>query len=133
MTASNAQQVQVTPYDLIGGGEGLRRLVNRFYDVMDQDPAAAGIRRMHAPDLTPMREKLFDWLGEWMGGPARYRERPDRTCMMSAHMSYAIGGDERDQWMHCMRQALADSALPADLQQLFEGYFQQMADRLRNR
>jgi len=128
-----AEQVQITPYELLGGEEALRRLVNRFYDVMDQDPAAAGIRRMHAPDLSPMREKLFDWLGEWMGGPARYRERPDRTCMMSAHMPYAIGADERDQWMRCMRAALAELELADDVRAFFEHNFQLVADRLRNR
>ncbi|MGD9601260.1 MAG: group II truncated hemoglobin [Gammaproteobacteria bacterium] len=128
-----AAQVQITPYELLGGEEALRRLVDRFYELMDQDPAAAGLRRMHAADLSPMRAKLFDWLSEWMGGPARYRERPDRACMMSAHMPYAIGADERDQWMHCMRTALAELELAAEVREFFAHNFQQVADRLRNR
>ena len=51
-----------SPYDQLGGAPALRRLVDGFYDAMDADPAAAGIRRMHDSDLGPIRDKLFDWL-----------------------------------------------------------------------
>ena len=36
-----------TPYQLLGGKEGVRRLCDAFYDCMDQLPEAADIRRMH--------------------------------------------------------------------------------------
>ncbi|MDX9952362.1 MAG: hemoglobin-like protein, partial [Methylophilaceae bacterium] len=48
-----------TFFELLGGTEKIRDIVERFYDIMDSDPRAAGIRAMHAPDLTSAREKLF--------------------------------------------------------------------------
>lgn len=122
-----------SPYDRLGGAPALRRLVDAFYDAMDQDPAAAGIRAMHDPDLGPIRDKLFDWLSGWAGGPAIYNDRPDRTCIMSAHSPYGIGPAERDQWMACMRTALAGLDISDDVRTMFDAAFSRLADGLRNR
>jgi hemoglobin len=43
-----AQRIELTPYQQIGGEDAVRRLADRFYEIMDGDPAAAGIRAMHA-------------------------------------------------------------------------------------
>ncbi|MDP1736343.1 MAG: group II truncated hemoglobin [Caulobacter sp.] len=122
-----------SPYELLGGAPVLRRLVDAFYDVMDRDPAAAGIRALHAADLTDIRDKLFDWLSGWSGGPPVYNARPDRKCIMSAHAPYAIGPAERDQWMACMRQALAGLEIDEEVRAMFDGAFTRLADGLRNR
>lgn len=122
-----------TPYERLGAAPVLRRLVDDFYDIMDRDPAAAGIRAMHAADLTDIRDRLFDWLSGWSGGPPVYNARPDRKCIMSAHAPYAIGPAERDQWMGCMRQALAGLEINDDVRDLFEAAFARLADGLRNR
>ena len=55
--ASQVQQ-QATPFDLIGGHPAIQRIVERFYDLMEQDPAYAELRALHAPDLSPMRRSL---------------------------------------------------------------------------
>ncbi|MDO8295812.1 MAG: group II truncated hemoglobin [Caulobacter sp.] len=122
-----------SPYDRLGGAPALRRLVDGFYDAMDQDPAATSIRRMHQADLGPIRDKLFDWLSGWSGGPPLYNARPDRACIMSAHAPYAIGPAERDQWMACMRTALAGLEIEGDVRAMFEAAFSRLADGLRNR
>lgn len=122
-----------SPYDRLGGAPALRKLVDAFYDAMDQDPAAAGIRTMHDPDLGPIRDKLFDWLSGWAGGPPVYNARPDRTCIMSAHAPYAIGPAERDQWMACMRTALASLEVGDDVRAMFDAAFSRLSDGLRNR
>ncbi len=122
-----------SPYDQLGGAPAVRRLVDAFYDAMDADPDAAGIRRMHHADLGPIRDKLFDWLSGWAGGPQLYSQRPDRACIMSAHAPYAIGPAERDQWMGCMRTALDSLTLEPDVRELFESAFGRLANGLRNR
>jgi len=38
--ANQASEQQTTMYDWIGGEEGVRKLVNRFYDIMDSDEEA---------------------------------------------------------------------------------------------
>jgi hemoglobin len=124
---------QVVPYDLIGGAEGLTRIVDRFYEIMDTDPAAAGIRAMHGADLAPIREKLFDFLSGWLGGPSLYFQRPDRKCLTSAHQPYAIGEAERDQWLMCMTRALEDTGVDKATRELLKKPFFMIADFIRNR
>ena len=58
--------------------------------------------RLHAADLSPMRERLPEFLSGWLGGPPLYFQRPDHNCIVSAHRPFAIGPDERDQWLMCM-------------------------------
>jgi len=135
MTASETEQAAAaaatpaaTPYDLIGGEMVVRRIVDRFYDIMDSAPEAAGIRAMHAADLGPMRQALFEFLSGWLGGPRSYAK-----CIMSAHRPFAIGDAERDAWMLCMRQALTDSGVTGELYDLLDGAFLRMASAFRNR
>jgi len=121
-----------TPYELIGGEPAVRRLVDGFYDRMVTSTAAKELREMHARDLGPMREKLFDFLSGWLGGPPRYFERADRQCMTSVHAHYVIGARERDQWLECMRLALNALEAPEDTVRLIDAAFVHVAEALRN-
>lgn len=117
-----------TPYMLIGAEAGLRALVDRFYDIMDTEPAAAGIRAMHAADLGPMRQALFEFMSGWLGGPRLYSR-----CVMSAHRQFSIGVDERDQWLMCMRRALSDAQVDPSVEKMLQQPLFAIADALRNR
>ena len=66
---------QKTLFEELGGAEKIRDLVEKFYDIMDTDQRVAGIRAMHAADLTEAREKLFMFITGWSGGPSLYIER----------------------------------------------------------
>ena len=124
---------QVLPYELIGGEAGLRRIVDRFYEIMDRDPRAATIRAMHGADLAPIREKLFEFLSGWLGGPPLYFQRAGSVCITSAHRPFAIGAAERDQWVMCMRQALIDEGISAETRELLDQPIFMIADFVRNR
>ena len=63
------------PYEQIGGAEGVRELVGRFYDHMDSLPEAQTIRGLHAASLRVSREKLFLFLSGWLGGPDLYQQK----------------------------------------------------------
>lgn len=122
-----------TPYQIVGGEVVVRRIASRFYDIMDSAPEAASIRALHGRDLTAVRERLFEFLSGWLGGPPLYFQRPDHKCIMSAHRPFAIGAAERDAWMMCMRRALEEAGLPADYRTVLEQAFQRMAEAFRNR
>ena len=119
-------------FDALGAEPGVRALVDRFYDLMELEPAYAGIRRLHPASLDGSRDKLYWFLCGWLGGPQHYVERFGHPRLRARHLPYAIGSAERDQWLACMRQALAergiDAALAAQLQQAFAG----TADWMRN-
>jgi len=122
-----------TPYELLGGGDGVRRLAEQFYDIMAQDTGAAAIRAMHATDLAPVVEKLTGFLSGWLGGPRTYFERADSPCIMSLHRRYPIGAAERDQWLHCMRRALKQCGADDALCALLDPAFSRLADGMRSR
>jgi hemoglobin len=127
-----AQPAQ-TPYERIGGEAGVRALVSRFYQLMDELPEAYGIRRLHPPDLAGSEEKLFMFLSGWLGGPPLFASRYGHPRLRARHLPFAIGRAERDQWLLCMNQALeeqvADPALRAPLYKAIAD----LADHMRNR
>jgi hemoglobin len=122
-----------TPFALIGGEPEVRRLVEAFYDAMEQRPVYAELRAIHAPDLTPMRARLADYLTQWMGGPRVYAERhPGRGCIVSAHGPFPIDGRMADQWLACMREAFEAAAVAPEVRAMLDPAFTAMCQGLRN-
>lgn len=95
-----------TPYERLGGLPVLQAISDRFYDLMDADPAYAELRAMHAPDLSRMRLALAQFLMGWSGGPRDWFDANPGRCMMSAHKGYAIGEDLAEQWAQAMERAV---------------------------
>ena len=102
--ASTAQ----TPYEALGGRPVIERIVDRFYDLMDQDPAYRELRNLHAADLAPMRASLTGFLVGWAGGPRDWFEANPGECMMSAHKDIPVNSTTAGQWADAMRRAIAD-------------------------
>lgn len=122
-----------THYELIGGEAVIRKLVDRFYDLMDTQPEAAGIRSLHPESLDESRDKLYWFLTGWMGGPQLYVERFGHPRLRGRHMPFPIGESERDQWLLCMSQALEEVVTDESLRQQLTRNFMQLADFMRNK
>jgi hemoglobin len=120
-------------FDALGGETGVRRLVDRFYDLMDTLPEAAGIRAAHPPLLDESRDKLTWFLTGWLGGPPRYVERFGHPRLRARHLHIAIGDPERDAWMRCMRQAMEEQVDDRMLRETLLGQLARLADHMRNR
>lgn len=122
-----------TPYDLIGGAEGTRQLVDRFYDHMDALDEAAEIRGMHAKSLKVSRDKLFKFLSGWLGGPQLYIAEYGHPRLRARHLPFPIDDAAADQWMLCMRRALDETVDDADLTASLDKAFTRIAAHMRNR
>jgi hemoglobin len=122
-----------TVYARIGGADGVRRLVDRFYALMDSLPQAQGVRRMHPPALQGSAESLFKFLSGWFGGPPLYMRERGHPRLRMRHAPFAIGAAERDAWMQCMRQALDEQIDDPALRRAVHGAFSAMADHMINR
>lgn len=121
-----------TPYLRLGGEPAVRALVDRFYDLMDLEPAFSGIRSLHPPSLNNARDKLHWFLCGWLGGPNHYIERFGHPRLRARHLPFAIGIAERDQWLACMSLAMDELGVEAPLAaRLAEGFFG-TADWMRN-
>ena len=124
--------MSTTPYEGLGGADAVRRLVDRFYDLMDELPETYGLRQLHPADLTGSRQSLFEFLSGWFGGPPLYIEKKGHPRLRMRHMLFAIGPAERDQWMLCMRTALDEQVGDEALHQGVLNAFVQMADHMVN-
>lgn len=113
MATTTAEPATASPFSRIGGHEGLRRITDRFYDLMESEPEFLALRDMHAADLAPMRASLPSFLAGWCGGPREWFEANPGKCMVSMHSKFPITRETAQQWADAMRRAIADVA-PAD-------------------
>ena len=126
-------QAADTPYALLHGDAGVRRLVDRFYDLMDAVPEYHGIRKLHPQDLAGSREKLYLFLSGWLGGPPLYVEKYGHPMLRARHLPFAIGTAERDAWLACMLQAMEDVGIEESLRGALLKALFGTADWMRNR
>lgn len=122
-----------TLYEVIGGETRVREMVDRFYDLMELEPEFALLRATHPPSLDNARDRLFWFLCGWMGGPDAYIERFGHPRLRARHMPFAIGTQERDQWLRAMAWAMEDVGIAEDLRLRLMESFYQTADWMRNK
>lgn len=121
-----------TLYSLMGGEEGVRSLVNRFYDLMDSAPEAVHVRATHIESLDQARQKLFMFLSGWSGGPPLFTDQFGHPRLRQRHAPFSIGVVERDEWMWCMSRALDESSMGAETIAYLKTRFAEIADSMRN-
>jgi hemoglobin len=121
-----------TLFEWIGGEDKLKALIERFYDLMDLEPAYARLREVHGKSLDQARQRTFWFLCGWMGGPQHYTERFGHPRLRARHLHVPIGVRERDQWLACMDQAMGEVGLDQALRSHLQTSFFQTADWMRN-
>jgi hemoglobin len=130
---AGSSAAQSTPFERIGGEAKVRAMVDRFYDLMDLDPAFAVLRAAHPTTLEGSRDKLFWFLCGWLGGPQHYTDRFGHPMLRARHLPFSIGIKERDQWLACMRQAMVETEIDPALALRLGESFAGTADWMRNR
>lgn len=124
---------QPTAFDLLGGEAKVRALVDRFYDLMELEPAYRGVRALHPSTLERSRDRLHWFLCGWLGGPNHYVERFGHPMLRARHLPFSIGIAERDQWLACMHQAMREEGVDESLADRLGEAFFGTADWMRNR
>lgn len=122
-----------TPYDALGGESAVREMIEAFYDHMDRDPMFVAVRALHPPDLTGSRQKLFEFISGWLGGPPLYIEKHGHPRLRARHLPFAIDQTARDQWMACMKKAMDERLVTGEVRAFLDARFAQLADFMRNR
>ena len=122
-----------TPYDRIGGADGVRQLVKAFYDLVETEPEGAPLRVMHnqGNGLAHAREAQFMFLSGFLGGPQLYVEQHHHSNVRQMHSHLAIGEVEAQSWLACMGKALEKTA-DEDTRRMLMQTFQRVATALRN-
>lgn len=121
-----------TLYEKIGGEITVRALVNEFYRLMDTLEEAKGIRAQHGDDLEPIKEKLFDFLSGWLGGPQLFVQKYGHPRLRARHLPFKIGLSERDQWITCMFKAIETVGITEADAMIIRSALFRLADHMRN-
>jgi hemoglobin len=111
-------------YRAAGGEAGLRKLVDTFFDRMANDQRFATIYALHPEDINISRDKLARFLCGWLGGPKLFNKKYGPISIPRDHSHLAIGVNERDQWLTCMAESVAEQPFAEDfriylMEQLF--------------
>ena len=111
-------------YQAAGREAGIRKLVDEFFARMGSDARFSSIFNMHPDDKEVSRDKLARFLCGWLGGPKLYREKYGSISIPRAHEHLAIATPERDQWLTCMAETVAEQPFdPAFRKYLMEQLF----------
>lgn len=111
-------------FQAAGGEDGIFKLVNAFFDRMGNDQRFLTIWEMHPDDKDVSRDKLARFLCGWLGGPRLYSEKYGAIGIPRVHAHLAIDTPERDQWLTCMDESVAEQPYSPEfktylMQQLF--------------
>jgi hemoglobin len=102
-----------TLYEWAGGRDAFERLMNNFYDRVEQDELISpyfpgGVSREH-------RDHVTLWWSEVFGGPAEYTEKlGGYPRMVNKHRDLAISREQRRRFVTLMSLAADDAGLPDD-------------------
>lgn len=119
-----------TPFDALGGADRIRRIVDRFYDLIDED--APTLRAMLPTNDSVSRDKLFAYLVEWTGGPELYTPERGHPMMRKRHLPFSIGADEVETWLSCMGRALDDNDVDGSVRTFLDEKLTALAWHMQN-
>lgn len=119
-----------TIYDLIGGGDTIRKLVDAFYLRVGQHPDLAPI---FPADLTPVADKQYLFLTQFFGGPTLYSNQYGHPMLRARHMPFEITPTRAKAWLQCMGEALDEIGLQGPVRDYVYDRLTQTAYHMVNR
>ncbi len=125
----------MTPFQLVGGAEKIRALVERFYEVMFETERALTNLHRTAPDgrVDPgSRQRFALFVMGWLGGPQDYTEQHGHPRLRMRHGRVAVDIAMRDAWLRCMQTAMNDLQIAGPVRSYLDGRFAEVADFMRN-
>ena len=119
-----------TPYEEIGGDESVRTLVENLYDIIEDESPV--LRAMLPADTSGSRQKLYEYLSGWLGGPPLYTEKRGHPKLRMRHMPFAIGDADAEEWLRCMGKAMEMSGVEGPLSGFLGQKLGDLALHMRN-
>ena len=120
-----------TPYLQLGGENPLKKLVESFYDIVEEESPV--LRLMLPADTSNSRLKLFEFLSGWMGGPQLYLEKRGHPRLRMRHFPFTIGDDEASEWIRCMEKAMDRNHISGEIRGFLVEKLTESALHLRNK
>ena len=100
----------------IGGEAALRALVERFYDIVETEPAAGHLLSLHlrGHGMAHARQEQFDFLCGFLGGRRYYEEQHGHINVREVHAHVPIRREDAEEWLSCLDQAMRERGIVGD-------------------
>jgi len=115
--------------ELAGGPDAFVRLVDAFYDRVEQDTT---LRPMYPEDLAPGKQHLALFLAQYFGATDLYSSQRGHPRLRMRHAPFPIGPDAAARWATHMLDALADQGFASEVRDAIEEYVIRAAPTLVN-
>lgn len=118
------------PYVELGGDQAVMDLVHSFYDIIEEQSPT--LRAMLPANTAGSRQKLYEYLSGWLGGPPLYTAKRGHPRLRARHTPFAIGHAEAEEWMRCMRVALDRQEVVGPIRDFLEEKLAPLAEHMVN-
>jgi hemoglobin len=113
----------------LGGVEGMRDLMDRFYDkVIESD--IANFFPQDPEEFAEVKRKNTDFFVEIVGGPKIYKEADGvelNEYMIHVHDEFSIPEKARLEWLGCMEETLKETDIPDSAKESFWDYVEKFS------
>lgn len=107
-------QPNLTAFDMMGGAETIRRMVEAFYPKVQEHPL---LGPLFPEDITPVMEKQYLFLTQFFGGPPLFSEQYGHPMMRARHLPFEITPERAAAWLGCMEKALVEIGMERDVRE----------------
>ena len=112
------------------GSNGIKRLVDEFYNLIFNESTIAHLFKTGEESI---REKQYLFLTQFLGGPSLYSDVYGHPKMKMRHLPHAIGENEKDEWLRCMKLAIDKMDFDEILKEELYYCFPRVAEHMRNK
>lgn len=118
-----------TVYELVGGEDTFRRLVDSFYARVEADPA---LRAVFPRDLEEGKRAQFLFLSQFFGGPTTYSDERGHPRLRMRHAPFLIDKKARDHWLGHMLAAMDEIGIEEPIRSTMTDYFERASTHMIN-
>jgi hemoglobin len=120
---------QQSIYEMIGGAETIRKLVDSFYAKVAQHPK---LQPIFPDDLTETANKQYLFLTQFFGGPTLYSDKYGHPMLRARHMPFEITPTRAKAWLGCMKETLDELEMESFVRDFLMERFKQTAFHMVN-
>lgn len=122
-------------YQRLGGEDGIRKLVETFYDIIEFEPEGRVLYALHlrGHGVAHSRIEQFNFLSGFLGGPRLYIEKYGHSDVREMHVHVEIDAEARDAWLRCMSIAIDRVGIASDVKEELMAAFTRVAFMLKNK
>ena len=111
------------------GPKRLKAIVDRFYDLVFEE---SEIAHLFNADKSLIRDKQYQFLTQFLGGPQIYTASYGHPKMRMRHAPHRIDKAAMEEWLRCMKISINENVEDSDLATVLYECFPKVAAHMVN-